>query len=75
VPFVTRAAIALLAGIGAGLIGFWVVWSALGKLGADPGIGYDSWILAGIFVPGVLVPLGVFRSVSRAATQAQHNPT
>jgi len=74
-PFVTRAAIALLAGIGAGLIGFWIVWSTVSKLGQDPGIGYDAWLLAGIFVPGVLVPLVVFRSVSRAVgRQVAHNP-
>ncbi len=51
--FLLRAAIALLAGIGAGLIGFWIVWSAVWKVvGERPGIGHDSWLLAGIFVPG-----------------------
>jgi hypothetical protein len=65
--FVTRAAIALLAGVGAGLIGFWVTWESIrGIAGQNPGIGHDGWVLAGIFAPGVLVPLTVFRILSRA---------
>jgi hypothetical protein len=69
-PFVTRAVIALLAGVGAGLLGFWVVWTLVWKLaGEHPGIGHDAWLLAGIFVPGVLVPLAVFRIVSRATAR------
>ncbi|VTR95660.1 unnamed protein product [Gemmata massiliana] len=65
--FLLRAAIALLAGIGAGLIGFWIVWSAVWKVvGEHPGIGHDSWLLAGIFVPGVVSSVLVFRGVSRA---------
>jgi hypothetical protein len=64
--FVTRAIIALLTGVGAGLIGFWLVWTAVGKvIGDDPGVGYDAPILVGIFAPGVLVPLVVFRVISR----------
>jgi hypothetical protein len=74
-PFVARAAIALLAGIGAGLIGFWIVWSTVDKLGRDPHIGHDAWLLSGIFVPGILIPLVVFRSISRAVGRtAAHNP-
>lgn len=73
-PFVTRAAVALLAGVGAGLIGFWVVWTAVSKgLGDDPGVGYDAWILTGIFGSGVLTALAVFRTVSRAP-RAAHIP-
>ncbi|MBP3953768.1 hypothetical protein J8F10_00435 [Gemmata sp. G18] len=67
--FVSRAAIALLAGIGSGLLGFWIVWSTVWKVvGEHPGIGHDAWLLAGIFVPGIAVPILVFRSVSRAVT-------
>ena len=65
--FMTRAAIALLTGIGAGLIGFWVMWQSISTIaGKNPGIGHDSWLVAAIFVPGVLVPIAVFHSVSRA---------
>lgn len=66
--FARRAVIALLAGIGAGLLGFWAVWRCLvGTVwDAAPGAGHDGWLLAGIFLPGVLVPLVVFRAVSRA---------
>ena len=63
--YVTRAAIALLAGVGAGLIGFWVMWQSLWALtGQHPGIGQDTWLVASIFVPGVFVPLAVFRAIS-----------
>ena len=63
-----RAVISLLAGAGAGLIGFWAVWRTLIGTAFDsaPGAGYDGWLLAGIFIPGVLVPLAVFRQISRA---------
>ena len=70
--FVSRAVVALLAGVGAGLIGFWVVWSAVKATGQDPGAGYDALILSGIFAPGATVPLLVFRAVSRATAR---NPT
>jgi hypothetical protein len=66
--FTLRAIISLLAGIGAGLLGFWVVWRALiGTAFAQvPGPGYDEWLLAGIFIPGIVVPIVVFRQVSLA---------
>ena len=66
--FATRAVISLLSGIGAGLLGFWAVWRCLvGSVwGHVPGPGYDVWLLAGIFVPGVVVPPAVFRVLSRA---------
>jgi hypothetical protein len=66
--FATRAVISLLSGIGAGLLGFWAVWRCLVGSVWDhvPGPGYDGWLLAGIFVPGVVVPPAVFRVLSRA---------
>ena len=66
--FATRATVSLLAGIGAGLLGFWAVWRSLIGTAFDsvPGPGYDAWLLAGIFIPGVVVPLVVFRQISRA---------
>ena len=66
--FVMRAVISLLAGIGAGLLGFWAVWRSLIGTAFDsvPGPGYDAWLLAGIFIPGVVVPLVVFRQISQA---------
>lgn len=70
--FVTRAIISLLAGIGAGLIGLWIVWSSIQATGQDPGVAHDAWLLTGIFGPGILVPLAVFRTVSRSAAP---NPT
>jgi len=66
--FATRAAISLLAGIGAGLLGFWGVWRCLIGTAFDqiPGPGYDGWLLAGIFIPGVLVPIVVFHRLGQA---------
>jgi hypothetical protein len=66
--FMTRAVISLLAGIGAGLLGFWAVWRTLIGTAFDsvPGPGYDGWLLAGIFIPGIVVPVVVFRHLSMA---------
>jgi hypothetical protein len=63
-----RAVISVLAGIGAGLLGFWTVWRSLigGAFDSVPGPGYDGVLLAGIFIPGVVVPLVVFRQISLA---------
>ena len=57
----------ILAGIGAGLLGFWGVWRVLVGTVWDsvPGVGYDGWLLAGIFVPGVSVSLLVFHQISK----------
>jgi hypothetical protein len=65
--FITLAVIALLSGIGAGLIGFYLMWQSLGALtGSDPGIGHDSWLVASIFGPGVLVSFCVFHFLRQA---------
>jgi hypothetical protein len=66
--FMARAVISLLAGIGAGLLGFWAVWRTLigTAFASVPGPGYDRWFLAGIFIPGVVVPVVVFRQLSMA---------
>jgi hypothetical protein len=63
-----RVIISLLAGIGASLLGFWAVWQTLIGTAFDsvPGPGYDGWLLAGIFIPGLVVPVLVFRQVSLA---------
>lgn len=74
--FVTRAVISLLAGIGAGLLGFWAVWRTL--IGSafhsvtDPG--HVNWLIAGIFVPGLIVPVVVFRQISLATRRPPAEP-
>jgi hypothetical protein len=75
--FATRAVISLLAGVGAGLLGFWTVWRSLIGTAFDliPGPGYDGWLLAGIFVPGVAAPLVVFRTLTRATRPAPGDET
>jgi hypothetical protein len=66
--FITRAVIALLAGMGSGVLGFWASWHAIEAItGVYPGLGYGNWVAAGIFVPGVLVSLAVFQVLSRAS--------
>ena len=71
-PFLTRAVIAILAGIGAGALGFGAVWNLVERVLHDnPGVGYTAWLLAAIFVPGALIPLLVFRTVSRATAPAR----
>ena len=66
--FAMRAVISVLAGIGAGLLGFWAVWRTLIGTAFDsvPGPGYDEWLLAGIFIPGLVVAVVVFRQISLA---------
>jgi hypothetical protein len=66
--FAMRAAIAVLSGIGAGLLGFWAVWRTLIGTAFDsvPGPGYEGYLLAGIFVPGIAVTVAVFRQITLA---------
>jgi len=66
--FATRAVISLLAAIGAGLLGFWAAWRSLIGSAFDsvPGPGYDGWLLAGLFLPGFVVAVVVFRQISLA---------
>jgi len=72
----TRVIISLLAGIGAGLLGFWAVWRTLIGTAFDsvPGPDYDGWLLAGIFIPGLVVPVLLFRSVSLATQRHAAEP-
>ena len=74
--FVTRAVISVLAGVGAGHLGFWAVWRSLigTAFTSVPGPGYDGWLLAGIFIPGVVVPVVVFRQVSLATRRHAADP-
>jgi hypothetical protein len=73
--FAMRAVVSVLAGIGAGLLGFWAVWRSLIGTAFDsvPGPGYDGWLLAGIFIPGPVIAVVVFRQISRATHS--HNAT
>lgn len=72
-PFVVRAAIALLSGIGAALLGFFAGWRVL------VGTAFDSvtdsanttpWLLAGIFLPGITMSVVVFRTISRSKVRS-----
>jgi formate hydrogenlyase subunit 3/multisubunit Na+/H+ antiporter MnhD subunit len=63
---ITRALIAVFAGIGAGTVGFWAVWKIIsGLVHRDPAIGNDLWLLVGIFAPGIAVALVVYHVVSK----------
>lgn len=74
--FAARVIISLLAGVGAGLLGFWIVWRSLIGTAFDsvPGPGYDGWLLAGIFLPGLVVPVIVFRQMSLAMQRHMTSP-
>jgi len=70
--FPIRAAVSMLAGIGAGAVGFWVVWrflvgNALDQASADTG--YNAWLLVGIFAPGILVTVVTFWATSPKSEQ------
>jgi len=39
-----------------------------------PGPDYDGWLLAGIFIPGLVVPVLLFRSVSLATQRHAAEP-
>jgi hypothetical protein len=73
----TRAGISALAGMGAGLLGFWIAWRSLIGSAFDsvPGPGYDGWLLAGIFIPGSVVAVVVFRQISLATRRHAATPT
>jgi len=52
--FFARAGIALLAGVGAGTIGFGTAYLMVEQiLLANPGVGHDGWLLFAIFGPGM----------------------
>src|SRR5262249_21401541 len=70
-PLLTRAVIAILAGIDAGTICFGFSYKFVEQvLHDDPGVGYTPWLLTAIFAPMVIVPLLVFRATSLAAAPA-----
>lgn len=63
--FAMRAVIALLCGVGAGTIGFWIAWQSAWMIWNEhPGIGHDAWLLTGIFGPGIAAAVVVFRSIT-----------
>ena len=65
--FPLRAVVAILAGVGAGIIGFGIAWALDERfLFLDSGSGRDTLFLGSIFAPGLAVALLVFRSISRA---------
>jgi hypothetical protein len=64
--FATRVSIAILSGIGSGTTGFWLAWNFVRlALRDNPALGYDAWLVGGIFAPGVFVSALVFVILSR----------
>ena len=71
-PFVTRCVIAILTGIGAGVLGFGAAWYFIqGVLHRVPHMGLNLWLLIAIFVPGTLIPMLTFRALSVPAAPAR----
>jgi len=64
--FVIRSAISVLAGMGAGVVGFWVAWRFLISSTWQPDnlVGFNPWMLVAIFAPGILVTTAVFWATS-----------
>lgn len=68
----SRALIALLAGIGAGLVGFWAVCTWVSGLAdANPSNNYDAYLVCGIFAPFIAVTLAVYWALSRTPAGAE----
>ena len=68
----TRAVIAVLAGMGAGVLGFWATWQSIQYFtNSNPAPEYDTWIVVGIFAPLVATALTAYTVMSRATTQSQ----
>ncbi|HLW66722.1 MAG TPA: hypothetical protein VKS79_15515 [Gemmataceae bacterium] len=65
--FAIRTAIAVLAGMGAGVVGYWVTWRFLEP---DNLVGFDPWMLVGIFAPGIAVCAAVFWTMSPKSAEA-----
>jgi hypothetical protein len=64
--FVIRAAISVLAGMGGGVVGYWVAWRFLLTSDWQPDnfVGFNPWMLVAIFAPGILVTTIVFWATS-----------
>ena len=61
-----RAVISVLAGLGSGAIGFWVMWNVIKwSSNSQPGVGHNVWLIVGIFAPIVAVTILVFWALSR----------
>jgi hypothetical protein len=70
-----RAVISVLAGLGSGAIGFWVMWNVIGWVTSSyPGVGHNAWLLTGIFAPIVAVTIVVFWTLSRAVENPAAKP-
>ena len=71
--FPMRAAVAILSGAGAGIIGFGIAWKLDERiLFLDGGVGRDALFLGSTFAPGIATALLVFRAISRALIQSGH---
>ena len=74
--FVIRAAISVLAGMGAGVVGFWVAWRFLiaSTWQPDNFVGFNPWMLVAIFAPGILVTTAVFWATSPKTVETGSGP-
>lgn len=72
--FAIRSAISVLAGMGAGAVGYWVASNFLDG-SASNDWGFHPWMLVAIFAPGILVALGVFWTTSPKETESSSSPT
>jgi hypothetical protein len=71
--FAIRGAISVLAGMGAGAVGYWVASNFLDGNAVSDG-GFHPWMLVAIFAPGILVALGVYWTTSPKEEASSANP-
>jgi hypothetical protein len=70
--FAIRTAIAVLAGLGAGVVGYWVAWRFLLTSTWEPDnlVGFNPWMLVAMFAPGILVTAVVFWTLSPKSAES-----
>jgi hypothetical protein len=66
-----RCVVAVLSGIGTGVLGYWAAWLAVENWGTHPAEGYNPAVLVGIFAPFVATAVLVFFSLDGPEEKVQ----
>ena len=61
-----RAVISVLAGIGSGALGFWVMWKIVGWMTHSHPGSHPAWLIVGIFAPLIAVAVTTFFALGRS---------
>ena len=60
-----RAVVSILAGIGSGALGFWVMWKIVASMTSSHPGSHSTWLLIGIFAPLIAVAVTTFFALGR----------